>query len=171
MALTRISSASSISGQDDGYGGRTDEKQAEYLQTTVRGILDERVAKRGFQVISYGTSIITWREIRRVRASFPTNAQTLYRLKSNSFPLWNWASQDLSCPVPGCSRTLPFVGQHVFWTCSSVSRQWGHLLVKWSPLMGFNITDFNVRVFGLDLPEVRTRLGMLSNKPLLKLLR
>ena len=54
----------------------------------------------------------------------------------------------------GCSRTLPSAVQHVFWTCSSARRHWEHLLFKWRSLGGFNITDFNVWLFGLDLPEV-----------------
>ena len=52
-------------------------------------LLDERVAKTDFHVILEGTPLIAWRNIRRIRAFFPTNAQILYRLKSNSFPLWN----------------------------------------------------------------------------------
>ena len=52
-------------------------------------LLDERVAKTDFHVILEGTPLIAWRDIRRIRAFFPTNAQILYRLKSNSFPLWN----------------------------------------------------------------------------------
>ena len=39
------------------------------------------------QVIAAGTSLLEWRDIRRIRAPFPTNAQTLYCLKDNSFPL------------------------------------------------------------------------------------
>ena len=46
---------------------------------------DERVAKTDFHVISEGLTVTTWIDIRRIRASFPINAQTLYRLKSNRF--------------------------------------------------------------------------------------
>ena len=63
---------------------------------------DERMQKPDFQVIAAGTSLLKWRDIQRIQESFPTSAQTLYRLKSNIFPLWNWTSHDLSCPDPAC---------------------------------------------------------------------
>ena len=60
---------------------------------------DERIQKTDFQVIAAGTSLLEWRDIRRIRVFFPTNALMLYRLKRNKFPLWKWASHDLSCPI------------------------------------------------------------------------
>ena len=82
-------------------------------------LLDLRVAKTDFHVISEGSALITWRDIRLIRASFPTNAQTLYRLKSNSFLLWNWAKQDRSCLGPGCVNAGPALASHIFWACPS----------------------------------------------------
>ena len=117
-------------------------------------LLDERVATTDFHVISEGTTLFTWRDIRRIRASFPTNAQTLYRLKSNSFPLWNWAQQDLSCPVPECANAGPALASHIFWTCSSARRHWEFLLDRWRWLGTFQEADLNVWVFGLDLPAI-----------------
>lgn len=61
-------------------------------------ILSERGAKEDFQLISEGLPLITWRGIQQIRGSFPTNAQTLYRLKSNSFHLWNWAKMISRAP-------------------------------------------------------------------------
>ncbi|CAI5704134.1 unnamed protein product [Peronospora farinosa] len=43
-------------------------------------ICDDRVEKQDFQVIASGTSLIEWRDIRKIRISFQTNAQTLHRL-------------------------------------------------------------------------------------------
>ena len=83
-------------------------------------LIEERVAKADFHVILEGLPLITWRDIRRIRASFPTNTQTIYRLKSNSFPLWNWAKQDLSCPVPEYAADGPALESHIF----------GHALVR-----------------------------------------
>ena len=120
-------------------------------------LLKERDAKLHFHVHSEGTSLITWRDIRRIRASFPTNAQTLYQPKCNSFPLLNWASQDVSCPISGCSRTLPTVARHVFWACSCVRCHQELLLDRWRSLRGFSTTDTNVRAFGLELPEIPLR--------------
>ena len=126
-------------------------------------LLDKRVAKTDFQVISEGSPLITWREIRRARASFLTNTQTLYRLKSNIFPLWNWAKQDLSCPVPECVDVGPALAIHVFWTCPSARRHWEYLLdrVKW--LGTFQEDDLHVWVFGLDLPGIPPTPGSLPS--------
>ena len=49
-------------------------------------------------MISEGTTLVTWRGIRHIRASFPTTAQVLYSLMSNVFSLWNWSTLDLSYP-------------------------------------------------------------------------
>ena len=46
---------------------------------------DERMQKPDFQVIAADTSLLEWRDIRRIRSSFHTNAQTLYRLKTTAF--------------------------------------------------------------------------------------
>ncbi|KAI9916916.1 hypothetical protein PsorP6_017134 [Peronosclerospora sorghi] len=113
---------------------------------------DERIAKTDFQVIASGKSLIEWRDIRRIRAFFPTNAQTLYRLKSNSFPLWNLASQDLSCPNPACPTSIPFMADHVFWDCPSARRHWDYLLERWQRLGDLREADLHVWVFGMDLP-------------------
>ena len=96
--------------------------------------------------------MIEWRDIRRTRASFPTNAQTLYRLKSNSFPLWNWATHDLSCPAPECPPAIPAMASHVFWTCPSARQHWEYLLDRWRWLGTFQKADLHIWVFGLDLP-------------------
>ena len=64
-------------------------------------LFEERVAKADFHVISEGSPLITWRDIRQIHASFPTNAQTIYRLKSNLFPIWNWAKH--ICRAPSLS--------------------------------------------------------------------
>ena len=69
-------------------------------------------------------------------------------------PTIKLASPDLSCPVPGCSRTLPTVARHVCWTCSCARRHWELLLDRWRPPGGFSTTEFNVWAFGLDLPEI-----------------
>ena len=98
--------------------------------------------------------LITRRDIRRIRASFPTNAQTIYRLKSNSSPLCNWAKQDLSCPVPECVNAGPALARHIFWTCTSARRQWEYLLDRWRWLRTFLEDDLHVWVFGLDLPGI-----------------
>ena len=98
--------------------------------------------------------MIAWSDIRRIRASFPANAQTLYRLKSNSFPLWNWAKQDLSFPVPDCVAADPVMASHIFWTCPSARRHWAFFLDRWGWLGTFLEADLNVWVFGLDLPEI-----------------
>ena len=82
-------------------------------------LLKKRIVKGVFHVISEGSPLTTWRDIRRIRASFPTNAQTIYRLKSNTFPLWNWAKQDLLCPVPEYVDACPALARHIFWTCPS----------------------------------------------------
>ena len=89
---------------------------------------DERMQKPDFQVIAADTSLLEWRDIRRIRSSFHTNAQTLYRLKSNSFPLWNWASHDLSCPDTACPPSFPTMASHVFGNCPSARRHWNYLL-------------------------------------------
>ena len=87
-------------------------------------LLEERVAKADFHVISKGSPLITWRDIRRIRASFPTNYQTMYWLKINSFPLWNWAKQDLSCPDPGCVNAGTALESHIFCAFPSAHRHW-----------------------------------------------
>ncbi|UIZ26809.1 hypothetical protein KXD40_001485 [Peronospora effusa] len=119
-------------------------------------ICDDRVEKQDFQVIASGTSLIEWRDIRKIRASFLTNAQTLYRLKSNRFPLWNWASQDLSCPYPACSTSLPAMASHISWNCPSARRHWDYLLERWRQLGDLKETDLHVWVFRMDLPSIST---------------
>ena len=78
---------------------------------------DERMQKPDFQAIAAGTSLLDWRDIRRIRASFPINAQTLYCLKSYSFALWDWGSHELSCPDPACPLSFSAMASHVFWNC------------------------------------------------------
>ena len=96
----------------------------------------------------------TWRDIRRIRASFPTNARTLYMLNSNSFQICNWAKQDLSCPVPACATAGPALACYIFWTCPSARRHWAFLLDRWRWLGTFQEADLHVLVFGLELPGV-----------------
>ena len=105
--------------------------------------LDERDGKVEFHVISEGTPLITWREIRRIWASFPTNAQKLYRLKCNSFLICNWASQDRSCPVPECATAGSAMARHIFWTRPSARRQWKYLLDRWRWLGALPMADMN----------------------------
>ena len=86
---------------------------------------------------------------------FPTCTQTLYRLRSNSFPLWNWAAQDLSCPHLQCVRGQSTPASHVFWSCSGAQRHWEQLLFSlWRCLGSFEETDKHLWVFGMELPGI-----------------
>ena len=106
----------------------------------------------GFRVISAGTGLVAWRDIRRIRATFPTEVQTLYRLKSISFPLWNWAANDLSCPNTECDMKTLAPTSHVFWSCTSAQRRWAHLRSLWRCLGAFDEADMHVWVFAMELP-------------------
>ena len=92
---------------------------------------DQRATRPDFRVVSAGTDLVEWKELRHIRGTFPTGVQTLYPLKSNSFPLWNWSRQDLSCPNPVCDRSLTAPASHVFWTCPGAQWHWNHLLSLW----------------------------------------
>ena len=107
---------------------------------------DERMQKPDFQVIAAGTSLLEWRDNRRIRASFPTNAQTLYGLKSNSFPLWNWVSHDLSCPNPACPPSVAAMDSHVSCNCPSARSHWNYLLERWRKLGDLTEADIHVWV-------------------------
>ncbi|CAH0474767.1 unnamed protein product [Peronospora belbahrii] len=85
-----------------------------------------------------------WRDLRRIRATFPTCTQTLYRLKSNSFPLWNWAAQNLSCPQSECVRGQSATASHVFWSCPVAQRHWEKLFSLWQCIGMFEETDKHV---------------------------
>ena len=76
--------------------------------------LDQRAMRPDIHVVSAGTDLVDWKELRHIRETFPTGVHTLYRLKSNSFPLWNWSRQDLSCLNPVCDRSLTAPAIHVF---------------------------------------------------------
>uniref|UniRef100_A0AAV1VLR5 Uncharacterized protein n=1 Tax=Peronospora matthiolae TaxID=2874970 RepID=A0AAV1VLR5_9STRA len=54
------------------------------------------------RVVSRGADVVEWVESRQIRASFKQVTRTLYQIKSNSFPLWNRAAQDMSCPITEC---------------------------------------------------------------------
>ena len=94
-------------------------------------LLDERVANTAIHVISEGSPLITWSDIRRIRVSFPANAPTIYRLNSKNMPLWNWAKQVMSCPVPEFADAGPALVSHIFWTFPSARRRWEYLLDRW----------------------------------------
>ena len=104
---------------------------------------DERMQKPDFQVIAAGASLLEWRDIRRIRSSFPTNAQELCRLKSNSSPLCNWASHDLSCPDPACPPSFPAMASHVFWNCPSARCHWKYILERWQKLGDLTEVDLH----------------------------
>ena len=103
----------------------------------------ERMQKPDFQVIAAGASLLEWRDIRRIRSYFPTNAQELCRLKSNSSPLCNWASHDLSCPDPACPPSFPAMASHVFWNCPSARRHWKYILERWQKLGDLTEVDLH----------------------------
>ena len=81
-------------------------------------------------------------------------AYTIYRLKRNSFSLWNWASHDLFCPNPACSPSFSAMASHVFWNCPSAPRHWDYLLKRWRKLGDLTEADLHVWVFGMDLLSI-----------------
>ena len=92
---------------------------------------DERMQKPDFQVIAAGASLLEWRDIRRIRYSLPTNAQTLYRLKGNIFPLRNWARHDLSCPDLAFPFSFQAMARRDFCNGLSGRLHWKYLLERW----------------------------------------
>ena len=70
-------------------------------------LLAEQVAKTDSYVILGGLLLITWRKIKRIRASFPKTSHTVYRLKRNEFLIWEWSKQHLPCPVTECADDGP----------------------------------------------------------------
>uniref|UniRef100_M4BQ96 Uncharacterized protein n=1 Tax=Hyaloperonospora arabidopsidis (strain Emoy2) TaxID=559515 RepID=M4BQ96_HYAAE len=113
---------------------------------------DQRATRSDFRVVSAGTDLVEWKELRHIRGTFSTGLQTLYRLKSNSFPLWNWSRQDLSCPNPVCDRSLTAPASHVFWTCPGSQWHWNHLFSLWQCLGTIDMDRRNIWVFGMGLP-------------------
>ena len=113
---------------------------------------DQRATRPEFRVVSAGTDLVEWKELRHIRGTFPTRVQTLYRLKSNSFPLWNWFRQDLSCPNPVCDRSFTAPASHVFWTCPGAQWHWNHLLSLWQCLGTIDLDRRNFWAFGMGLP-------------------
>lgn len=105
-------------------------------------------------MISEGTTLITWRDIRWNRSSFTTTAKTLYRLKSNSFPLCNLSSQSMLCPGSECSANVPALANHIFWTLPSARLHWKSLRERWRCLGAFKDDYLHVWVSVINLPGV-----------------
>uniref|UniRef100_M4C558 Uncharacterized protein n=1 Tax=Hyaloperonospora arabidopsidis (strain Emoy2) TaxID=559515 RepID=M4C558_HYAAE len=65
-----------------------------------------------------------------------------------------------SCPVPGCSRTLPTVARHVFWACSCGDRL--EVSARRTPTYGR---------LGWNFQKFHSGPGMPTNDLLLKVMR
>ena len=74
--------------------------------------------------------------------------------ESNSFPLWNWASHDLSFPDPARPPSFLAMASHVFWNCPCARRHWNYLLERWRKLGDLTEADLHVWVFGMELPSI-----------------
>ena len=129
------------------------------------------MAKLDFHVLSEGTSLITWRDIRRIRASFPTNAQTLYRLKCNSFPLSNWRAQIYHAPYLGV------LGPCLQWQDMFVGHVPVRVVTGSFSLTGGDRLEVSARRnstygrLGWIFQRFHSRPGMPSNDLLLKMMR
>ncbi|DAZ92437.1 TPA: hypothetical protein N0F65_000221 [Lagenidium giganteum] len=66
-----------------------------------------------------------------MRLTSPYVGQSLYRLKSNHFPIWNRLANNRSCPHPECSSQSYFLVLPGFWSCWVAKRRWWHLLRIW----------------------------------------
>ena len=77
-------------------------------------LLAEQVAKTDSHVILGGLLLITWRNIKRIRASFPKTSHPVYRLKRNEFLIWEWSKQHLPCPATECADAGPVLGNTIF---------------------------------------------------------
>lgn len=115
---------------------------------------DKKEAANDHQIVKRGTDLVDWIDLHRIRATFPQVAQTLYRLKSNRFPLWNWAAQDTSCPNPGRTRSEHATASHVFWTCPAAQRHWQHLRAELRSIAALDDEDPSLWIFALELPEM-----------------
>jgi ribonuclease HI len=106
------------------------------------------------QEIQEGLQLIGWKELRRIPSTGAYVAQTLYRLKSNKFPLWNRSAGNLSCPHPSCTSVAVSTSQHVFWECPGAKGWWSQLLKIWRRI-GFDPGEAPlVWIFGLELPDI-----------------
>uniref|UniRef100_M4BBT6 Uncharacterized protein n=1 Tax=Hyaloperonospora arabidopsidis (strain Emoy2) TaxID=559515 RepID=M4BBT6_HYAAE len=65
-------------------------------------------------VVARDASLVDCTELRRIRATFSQVMRTLFRLKANCFPLWNWAAGNRSCPHSDCLPGDPAAASHVF---------------------------------------------------------
>ena len=117
------------------------------------------MTRQDFQVLSAGTDLIEWGTPRRIRATFASKAQMLYRLKSNSFSLWNWANNDMSCPHLGCDRNIFIPSSHVFWSCPGAQRHWNHLFRCSSVSKNSDEAGLHLWVLEWSFLEHREQLG------------
>ena len=104
------------------------------------------------RVVSRGAGLIEWTELRRIRAISPQITQSIYRLKCNSFPLWNWSIGDRSCPNPECSPGTYAPISHVFWSFPAAQVHWLRLLDLWRCFGEFEDANIHVWVFAFRLP-------------------
>ncbi|TDH66873.1 hypothetical protein CCR75_001921 [Bremia lactucae] len=72
---------------------------------------------KAHEVIANGADMVDWVDIRKIRWLLPTEALSLYRLKSNRPPLWNRVANNLSFPNSSCSNVEFAPASHVWWTC------------------------------------------------------
>uniref|UniRef100_M4BC18 Uncharacterized protein n=1 Tax=Hyaloperonospora arabidopsidis (strain Emoy2) TaxID=559515 RepID=M4BC18_HYAAE len=106
---------------------------------------DKSMTAKDPRVVLRGADLIEWTELRWFRAISPQVTQTIYRLKCNSFPLWNWSIWDRSLPNPECSPGTYALASHVFWNCSAAQVHWRRLLDLWRCFGEFE--DANIRVW------------------------
>uniref|UniRef100_M4BBT5 Uncharacterized protein n=1 Tax=Hyaloperonospora arabidopsidis (strain Emoy2) TaxID=559515 RepID=M4BBT5_HYAAE len=75
---------------------------------------DKRMTAVDHLVVARDASLVDCTELRRIRATFSQVMRTLFRLKANCFPLWNWAAGNRSCPHSDCLPGDPAAASHVF---------------------------------------------------------
>ena len=113
---------------------------------------DKCMTATDHRVVSHGADLIEWTELRWIRAISSQVMQTIYRLKCNSFPLWNWSIRDRSCPNPEYSPGTYASASHVFWNCPAMQVHWRRLLDLRRVFGEFEDADIYVWVFAFRLP-------------------